>query len=103
MNLQWIDYPPEDDVYSRFQQWSYKAHKFKFSNGDTLDFVRYTDNELPKEDLYTVSVYMNEHLIKDYHIRHKTDKEANKVVEKFIKEMNILFSKLYVFIKYNSK
>lgn len=103
MNLQWIDYPPEDDIYSRYEQWSYRAHKFKFSNGDTLDFVRYTDKELPKEDLYTVIVYINEQPIKCYHIKYKTDKEANKAVKRFVKEMNILFSKLSVFIKYNGE
>lgn len=82
----WKDYSYEDDTYSKYSRWEHRAIKLSLPFHNELAFIRYTDKELLRENLYEMSVFYNGCEITCYDLKHASDKEASKAVLNFLKE-----------------
>lgn len=99
MKTEWQKYEYSEDDYSRCGRYDYRAIKVKLPNGWNLDFVRYIDEDLSVDDLMRVEVYLNNHYMTSYPIKHKSDREANKAIKKFLKDVKCCNIALQDFFK----
>ena len=83
----WKDYSYEDDTYSTYSKWEHRAIKVSLPFHNELAFIRYTDKEISREQLYEMSVFYNGCEIACYDLKHASDKEASKAVLNFLKEI----------------
>ena len=83
----WKDYSYEDDTYSTYSRWDHRIINISLPFHNELAFIRYTDKEISREQLYEMSVFYNGCEIACYDLKHASDKEASKAVLNFIKEI----------------
>ena len=82
----WKDYSYEDDTYSTYSRWDHRMINISLPFHNELAFIRYTDKEISREQLYEMSVFYNGCEIACYDLKHASDKEASKAVLNFLKE-----------------